>query len=97
MVLIAYLATILFASPQAIIFRVLKHPVKEFWQCTTYNFFESVSTPVQFGNHTELRFLRLSPVQCANLYHTIFNCEVFFGPVIAISTSYAKIYTVLKR
>ena len=96
MVFIAYLTTVVFASPQAVIFRVLKHPEKEFYQCTTFNFFESLSTPVQIGNHTQLLLFGLTPVQCANLYHTIFNCEVFFGPVIAIVASYAKIYYVLK-
>ena len=59
MVLVSWLLTILFSSPQvdilkmrnlenslsqiflkAIIFRVLKHPTKEFYQCTTINFFE---------------------------------------------------------
>ena len=44
MVIVAWLLTIIAASPQAIIFRVLKHPVKEFYQCTTFNFFESLST-----------------------------------------------------
>ena len=96
MVITAYLSTFIFASPQAIIFRVLKHPEKEFYQCTTFNFFESLSTLVQVGNHTELLLLGLTPVQCADLYHTLFNCEVFFGPLCAIVASYAKIYAVLK-
>ena len=97
MVFIAYLATFILASPQAIIFRVLKHPIKEFYQCTTYDFFESISTEVQIGNDTELVLLGMTPLQAADLYHTIFNCEVFFCPVIAIVGSYIKIYYVLKR
>ena len=96
MVFTAYLYTMILASPQAVIFRVLKHPEKEFYQCTTFNFFENLSTRVTTGNQTQLVLLGLSPVQCADLYHTIFNCEVFFGPVIIIVASYAKIYAVLK-
>ena len=96
MVFIAYLTTLISASPQAIIFRVLKHPVEEFYQCTSFNFFENLSSPVKIGNHIQLLLLGLTPVQCADLYHTIFNCQVFFGPLIAIVVSYVKIYFVLK-
>ena len=96
MVLLAYLAAIVCASPQAIIFRLLKHPEKDFYQCTTFDFFSNLSTEVRVGNITELRLLGLSPVECEDLYHTIFNCEVFFGPLCVIVASYAKIYLVLK-
>ena len=97
MVILAWLATLLFSSPQAIIFRVLKHPEKDFYQCTTYNFFEDLSSPVEVGNTTHLYLAGLTPIQWADLYHTIFNCEVFFAPVIAIIASYTKIYFILTR
>ena len=97
MVILSWLATIIFTLPQAIIFRVLKHPEKDFYQCTTYNFFEELSSPVQIGNTTQLYLASLTPIQWADLYHTIFNCEVFFAPVIAIVASYSKIYSVLSR
>ena len=97
MVFTAYIATVILASPQAIIFRVLKHPTIEFYQCTTYNFFEDLSEEVTVGNKTEYFLFGLTPVQCADLYHTIFNCEVFFGPLLAIICSYARIFTILNR
>ena len=97
MVILSWLATFIFTLPQAIIFRVIKHPEKDFYQCTTYNFFEELSSPVQIGNTTQLYLASLTPVQWADLYHTIFNCEVFFAPVIAIVASYTKIYSVLSR
>ena len=97
MVLISWLATIVFTLPQAIIFRVLRHPENDFYQCTTYNFFEEFSTPFIEGNITKLYLAGLTPVQCGDLYHTIFNCQVFFAPVIAIVVSYTKIYSVLSR
>ena len=99
MVFTAYIATLISASPQTVIFRVLKHPEKEFYQCTTFDFFEDLSSYVQIGNdpnNTELLLHGLTPVQCEDLYHTIFNIEVFFGPLCAIVASYAKIYFVLK-
>ena len=43
MVLLAWLLTLIFTWPQAVIFRVLKHPKKEFYQCTTFNFFENLA------------------------------------------------------
>ena len=97
MVTMAWLVIIIFTIPQAFIFRVLKHPEKEFYQCTTFNFFEELSGPVEIGNTTHLYLGGLTPIQWADLYHTIFNCEVFFSPVIAIVASYAKIYSVLSR
>jgi hypothetical protein len=45
MVLSVWILTLVFASLQAIISRVLKHPVKDFYQCTTFNLFENLSAP----------------------------------------------------
>ena len=97
MVLSVWILTLVFASPQAIIFRVLKHPVKDFYQCTTFNFFENLSSPVVIDNVTHSLFIGLTPIQWADLYHTIFNCEIFFIPLIIIVASYAKIYLILTR
>ena len=65
MVTFAWLLTILFSSPQAIIFRVLKHPTKDFYQCTTINYFEDLSNEVVVvsdsgTNMTELQLLGLN-------------------------------------
>ena len=96
MVTSAWVLTILFSSPQALVFRVMKHPMKEFYQCTTYNFWESVSTPTKGpGNSTSLSLAGLSPRQWEDLYHTVFNCQVFFIPLIIITVSYVKIYILL--
>ena len=97
MVLSVWILTLVFATPQAIIFRVLKHPVKDFWQCTTVNFFENLSSTVTSENVTESLLLGLTPVQWADTYHTIFNCEIFFIPVIIILASYCKIFLILTR
>ena len=39
----------------------------------------------------------LTPVQWADLYHSVFNFQVFFGPAIAIVASYTRIYLLLKK
>ena len=97
MVVLAWLLTMLFSCPQAIIFRVKKHPEKEFYQCTTYNFFSDLSTPVMVANRTQLVLGGLTPKQCADLYHTIFNSQIFFIPLIIIVGSYVHIYIILMR
>ena len=98
MVTSAWVLAILFSSPQAIIFRVMKHPVKDFYQCTTYNYWTSVSTPHPGpGNSTILTLAGLTPDQWADLYHTSFNCQIFFIPLIIVIISYAKIYLLLMR
>ena len=43
MVVLAWLLTLIFSWPQAVIFRVLKHPKKDFYQCTTFKFFENLA------------------------------------------------------
>ena len=53
MVMVSWLATIIFSLPQAIIFRVLKHPEKDFYGCTTNNFFEDLSSPIQMNASLE--------------------------------------------
>lgn len=98
MVILAWLLTLVFTSPQAIIFRVLRHPMAEFYQCTTWGFFENFATEVTYGNQTRLLLPGgLTPVQAADLYHTLFNCEIFFVPVIALVVSYSKIMIVMSR
>ena len=98
MVTSAWVLAILFSSPQAIIFRVMKHPVKDFYQCSTYNFWASVSTPHPGpSNSTILTLAGLTPDQWATLYHTSFNCQTFFIPLIIIIVSYVKIYLLLIR
>ena len=78
MVLAAWLATLISVTPQAVIFRVLKHPESDFYQCTTEDFFESLSTEKVLVNNVTSYYLPggLTPKQAGDLYHTIFNCQV---------------------
>ena len=79
MVLIAWLVTLISVIPQAVIFRVLKHPEADFYQCTTEGFFENMTTEIVLVNNVTTHYLPggLTPKQAADLYHTIFNCQVF--------------------
>ena len=44
MVIAAWGLALLTSSPQAFIFRVIKHEEKDFYDCTTFNFFENLAT-----------------------------------------------------
>ena len=63
---------------QAFIFRVRRHPERAFYQCTDVGFFESLAERREGGhNQTELLLPGgLSPSAAADLYHTLFNCQV---------------------
>ena len=54
--MLAWLMTLIFSWPQAVIFRVMKHPNKEFYQCTTFNFFENLALGI--GNDSFYRKLK---------------------------------------
>ena len=60
MVIVAWLLTLVFTSPQAVIFRVLRHPMAEFYQCTTWGFFENFATEVNpFSTFISLYIVKL--------------------------------------
>ena len=69
----------------------------EFYQCTTVNFFENLSQAVEVGNKTELQLYGLTPDQWEDTYHTAFNSQIFFIPLVIIVTSYVKIFLILTR
>ena len=97
MVMVAWILTLVFASPQAIMWRVLKHPTIDFHQCTTVDFFENLTSPVSVGNSTEMLLVGLTTDQWHNIYHVFFNSEIFFVPLILILISYFMIFITLAR
>ena len=59
--------------------RVLKHPETDFYQCTTEGYFEDLATETVLENNVTAYYLPggLTPKQGADIYHTIFNSQVF--------------------
>ena len=99
MVASAWVFTLLCASPQAIIFRVLKHPTKEFYQCTTIDFFEDLAEK-HFNletNQTEYILGGINTEAWHTIYHTVVNTQIFFLPLLIIVISYIKIYSILSQ
>ena len=58
-----------------------------------------MSSVVQYkiGNETVAMLGYLTPDQWADLYHSAFNFQVFFGPAIALVVSYTRIYFILRN
>ena len=99
MVASAWVFTLLSASPQAIIFRVLKHPTKEFYQCTTIDFFEDLAEE-HFNiqtNKTEYILAGINTEAWHTIYHTVVTSQIFFLPLLIIIISYIKIYSILSQ
>ena len=99
MVVGSWVFTLLSASPQAIIFRVLKHPTKEFHQCTTIDFFEDLAEK-HFDlktNQTEYILGGINTEAWHTIYHTVINTQIFFLPLFIIIISYIKIYSILSQ
>ena len=45
----------------------------------------------------ELRLYGLTPNQWEDAYHTMFNSQIFFIPLVIIVASYVKIFLILSR
>ena len=63
-------------------------------QCTTFGFFESLAVNrtavTEAGEVTRLLLPGgLTPVQAADLYHTLFNCEV--GELVLVLAQWARL------
>ena len=66
----AWLVSALFALPHTLVFRVLKHPKIEFFQCTSMNFFRDLfngSTTDESPN-----FYLLTPEMAEKMYSALF-------------------------
>ena len=97
MVFIAYLITIMFASPQAIIFRVLKHPDKEFYQCTTTLVVEEYADVVVDDDQTKFVLLGMDSSTIYIIYHLSFLFFVFFFPLTFLIITHIVIIKLIQR
>ena len=95
----SWIFTLLSAAPQAVIFRVLKHPTKDFYQCTTIDFFEDLAEKRLNlkTNQTEYILGGIDTEAWHTIYHTVINTQIFFLPLLIIIISYIKIYSILSQ
>ena len=97
MVSMSWIVSIILALPQAFIFRKLKHPDMEFYQCTTTMAIEDFSHEVVVDGQSKLIFLGLEPVTIYKLYHFSFILFVFFLPLAVLMVNYIIIIRIIIR
>ncbi len=79
MIVSAWLVSAVFALPQTLVFRVLKHPKIEFFQCTSMNFFRDLfnSSLSSEGSVENPSFLSLTPEVAEKMYSSLFLVRLF--------------------
>ena len=97
MVFISWVVSILLSCPQALMFRKLKHPSLEFYQCTTNMVIESYSDIVIENSQAKIRFYGIDPSILYALYSGSFLFFVYFFPLFCLIISYTIIIIIIKR
>ena len=87
MITSAWIVSGLCAFPQTLVFRVLKHPEVEFFQCTSMNYFDAI-----FNNSTIL-----DSKQAEKIYNSLFLMVVYMVPLCVIIITYANILNKIFR
>ena len=97
MVFLAWLTSLLLSSPQALMFRKLKHPMLEFYQCTTNMVVETYSEMVLENGQHKLKFFGFDPTFIYKIYNGSFLFFVYFFPLFCLIISYTIIIILIKR
>lgn len=87
MITSAWIISALCALPQTLVFRVLKHPKVEFFQCTSMGYFDDI-----FNNSTIV-----NPQQAEKIYNSLFLVVVYMVPLCVIIITYANILNKIFR
>ena len=92
-----WVVSLLLSIPQAIMFRKVKHPNKEFHQCTSEMVIEMNSKVSVHNGKLVFDFFGLNIQLIYLLYHFSFLLFVYFLPLLCIIISYACITKVIQR
>ena len=97
MVVISWTLSLLLSLPQAFMFRKLKHPAVEFYQCTTDMVVEEFSEQVVVAGETQFRLLGVDSDTVYSIYHFSFPFFVFFFPLACLIFNYGIIIKIIRR
>ena len=97
MVLCSWIISLLLSAPQAFMFRKLKHPYMEFYQCTTNMVIESYSELVVEGDKAFYLFYGMDSDTLYMIYHLSFLIFVYFLPLCCLVVSYIFIIHLIRR
>ena len=97
MVGFSWFISLLLASPQAIMFRKLKHPAVEFYQCTTTLVVEEYANLVVEDGNTKFVLIGLDSNTIYIIYHLSFLFFVFFFPLTFLIITHIVIIKLIQR
>ena len=97
MVFCSWLVSLVLSSVQAIMFRQVKHPNMEFYQCTSDMVVEMNSKMVIEKGKPKFTFFGIDSEVIYTVYHFSFLFFVYFLPLICILISYMVIINIIKR
>ena len=97
LVALSWGVSLLLSSPQALMFRVVKHPYRDFYQCTSDLVFEMNSDLVMAGDKPTFLFFGIDPKILYKIYNFYFLFFVYFFPLFCILVSYASIFILIRR
>lgn len=96
MVVASWIISLILSLPQAFMFRKLKHPYVEFYQCTTDMVVEEYSSRVVVAGETKFIFLGVDSETVYSLYHLSFPFFVFFFPLGCLIFNYGIIIKMIR-
>ena len=91
------MVSIFLAFPQALIFRRLKHPELEFYQCTTSMAVEEFSEEVFVDGEIKFIFFGFDAERIYSFYHFTFLFFVFFFPLAVLMVTYMVVIKLITR
>jgi hypothetical protein len=97
MVVVSWIISLLLSLPQAFMFRKLKHPAVEFYQCTTDMVVEEYSDQVVVDGETRFIFLGVDSETIYSIYHFSFLFFVFFFPLACLIFNYGIVIKMIRR
>ena len=97
MVVCSWLVSLALSSPQAIMFRKVKHPNIDFCQCTSDLILEMHSEIIIKNGEPTFLFFGIDPEIIYSVYQFSFLFFVYFLPLFCIIISYVVIIRLMRR
>ena len=97
MVVCSWLVSLALSSPQAIMFRKVKHPNIDFCQCTSDLILEMNSEIIIKNGEPTFLFFGIDPEILYSVYQFSFLFFVYFLPLFCIIISYVVIIRLMRR
>ena len=96
MVFISWFLSMVLSCPQAIMFRKIKRPKVEFYQCTLHMYLEMKSEMTFIDGQIKFSLIGLDPKHIYTTYNFLFLLFVYFLPLSFITVNLTRVIQMLK-